>query len=232
MASVFELQCEGTQTELLFWRILYALHVIHYYDRLKHHMPFLHQACLVQSTSPSPSPYLPYSEIQYASKNCSIPFCLATMKLECNVAEHISNCSHILLRFVLFVQYRSLHSARVARNIAQRIMRRIVWSPTSLLFVREKPFTGEPAASQPRLYALAASWQRTEASQSLFQCGCSPQSLNGQHVWTTLAHVRATLCRHTNKMKRNKTKREWTERYRGLKWMVLPLITGNKQHGK
>ena len=51
-----------------FWRILYALHVIHYYDRLIHHMPFLHQACMVQSTSPTPSPYLPYLEIQYASK--------------------------------------------------------------------------------------------------------------------------------------------------------------------
>ena len=59
------------QRKAVHWRAVrrfFDAYCMQYMLWLKHHMPFLHQACLVQSTSPTPSPYLPYLEIQYASK--------------------------------------------------------------------------------------------------------------------------------------------------------------------
>ena len=93
----------------------------------------------------------------------SIPFRLAKMrtKPECNVAERRPKSFAYRSVSFRFVSFRSVPFCTLGGE--SRAVQRCSYSS------EKSRFAGAPVASQSRWYALAASWRRTEASQSLFQ---------------------------------------------------------------
>ena len=93
----------------------------------------------------------------------SIPFRLAKMRTipECNVAERRPKSFAYRSVSFRFVSFRSVSFCTLCGE--SRAVQRRSYSSEKIRFA------GAPVALQPRWYALAASWRRTEASRSLFR---------------------------------------------------------------